>query len=226
MYPEEMDFLVIFYLIYGLFMLVIGVGTYVLQALSFYTISKRRGIQKPWLSWIPVGDVWILGCISDQFRYVAKGQVKNKRKALLILEILLLVVLVVFYACFGTFLMQALVYDDSMMDPSMEVHMLGAAMGMLCAGLIMMGLAIALAVIQYMALYDLYLSCDPKNGVIYLVVGILVSVAMPVLLFMCRNKDLGMPPRKQTLIHESQPCPQPDQEPWQAAQPTKEPWEE
>ncbi len=208
-------FMILFYLIYAGFMMAVGIGIYVLQALSFYTIAKRRGIKKPWLSWIPVGDVWILGCISDQFRYVVKGQVKNKRKALLTLEILLLVVLVVFYVCFGVFLVQALAYDDSMMDYSMQADMLGSAMGMLCAGLVMMGLAVALAVIQYMALYDLYMSCEPKNGVLYLVVGILVSVTMPIFLFLCRKKDLGMPPRKQTLASQPELTAQPPREPWE-----------
>ena len=44
----------------------IGIGAYVLWSLGVYTIAKRRGIRKPWLSWIPVGNLWILGSISDQ----------------------------------------------------------------------------------------------------------------------------------------------------------------
>ena len=78
----------LFYLVYMLFMLTVSVGTYVLQALSLYSIANRRGIRRPWLSWIPVGSTWILGCISDQYQYVVKGKVRNKRKALLVLEII------------------------------------------------------------------------------------------------------------------------------------------
>lgn len=66
---------------------VAGIVAYVLTALGMYSIAKRRGIKNPWLAWIPVADMWVLGCISDQYRHVAKGQVCNKRKSLLILTI-------------------------------------------------------------------------------------------------------------------------------------------
>ena len=52
-----------------------------------YAVAQRRGIEKPWLAWVPVGNAWLMGCISDQYRYVKLGQVKNKRKLLMWLEI-------------------------------------------------------------------------------------------------------------------------------------------
>lgn len=74
------------YLSFGL-----TVAAYVLTALALYTIAKRRGIKRPWLAWIPVADMWLLGCISDQYRYVTKGQVTNRRKTLLTLNIVWMV---------------------------------------------------------------------------------------------------------------------------------------
>ena len=64
-----------------------GIGMYVLTSLGLYTIAKRRAINKAWLAWIPVVNCWLIGCISDQYRYVVKGQVKSKRKSLLALTI-------------------------------------------------------------------------------------------------------------------------------------------
>ena len=66
----------------------IGILAYVFTALSLYTIAQRRGIKNPWMAWVPVLNVWILGCISDQYRYVVKGEVRSRRKVLLILNIL------------------------------------------------------------------------------------------------------------------------------------------
>ena len=57
-----------------------GIAAYILTALAIYRISCRRGLNNPWLAWIPVVNCWILGSISDQYRYVAKGETKNKRK--------------------------------------------------------------------------------------------------------------------------------------------------
>ena len=46
----------------------LAIVSYVLLAWGLFTIAKRRGINKPWLAWIPVVNVWMLGCISDQYR--------------------------------------------------------------------------------------------------------------------------------------------------------------
>lgn len=66
----------------------LALASYALLAWGLYTIAQRRGINKPWLAWIPVANLWILGCVSDQYRQVALGQVKVKRKAILSLSIL------------------------------------------------------------------------------------------------------------------------------------------
>ena len=65
--------------------LVISLLSYVLTALAIYTIAKRRGLNKPWLAWIPVVDVWLLGSLSDQYQYVVRGRNRSKRKSLLVL---------------------------------------------------------------------------------------------------------------------------------------------
>ena len=65
----------------------LSILAYILQALALYTIAKRRGIRKPWLAWIPFGNSWILGSLSDQYHYVTKRTIKNRRKLLLGLEI-------------------------------------------------------------------------------------------------------------------------------------------
>ncbi|MBQ2244499.1 MAG: hypothetical protein II320_01525 [Oscillospiraceae bacterium] len=75
--------------------IVISLVTYVLMAVGLYSVAKRRGIRNPWLAWIPLVNVWVLGCISDQYRYVAKGQNKSKRKVLLTLSIIVEVVSIV-----------------------------------------------------------------------------------------------------------------------------------
>jgi len=48
-----------------------------------------------------------------------------------------------------------------------------------------------------MALYDLYTSMDPANCVVFIVLSILINVTEPFFLFFNRNRDDGMPPRKQ-----------------------------
>ena len=195
---------VTFLLIYLFYFLIIGLvslATYVLTSWGTYSIAKRRGIRNPWLAWIPVGNVWILGCISDQYRYVAKGQVKNKRKALLVLNILLYIALIVFFVLFFVLIFQMIgsEFADAQLPTGSDAYeegMIGSVLGLIFVYLVMFGIAIAVAIIRYMALYDLYASCDPSNKVLYLILNIFVSITLPIFIFICRNKDLGMPPKK------------------------------
>ena len=213
---EGLGGLLIFYVIYILVMLAISVASYVLQSLSFYSIAKRREIKKPWLSWIPVANVWILGSISDQYQYVVKGKTKGKRKSLLVLNILMWVVYITFFISFFTFMTQMTGLEgvaEEMITDEVWAAVASSMVGMLALGVAMIGLGIGVIVIQYMALYDLYTSCDPRNNVMYLVLGIFVSITQPIFLFICRNKDLGMPPRKPE--PSAYIPPQPPVEPWE-----------
>jgi hypothetical protein len=78
----------------------IQIAFYVLTSMALYSMAKRRGINNCWLSWVPMLNVWILGSLSDQYRYVVKGQYRSKRKVLIILEIIA-AVLAVAMLCMG-----------------------------------------------------------------------------------------------------------------------------
>lgn len=209
---EMDDFFLAFYIVYFLVMMGISVAVYVLQSLSIYTIAKRRGIKKPGLAWVPVANVWTLGCISDQYRYVAKGQVRNKRKWMLGLSIAMWVAYVAFFVAFGAVMVGV---AGNALFASDHTELIGGILGMGVTGLAMMGICVAMLVLQYMALYDLYRSCDPNNAVMYLVLSIFVSICQIVFLFLCRNKDLGMPPRKPQPVEPVYMPPQPAAEPWE-----------
>lgn len=180
-----------------------GIATYVLTSLALYTLAQRRGLNRPWLAWIPVVNCWILGSLSDQYRYVVKGEIRSKRKLLLILKILAAVLGVAMsIVCgvmavniFGSFLRGSA-------NPGTIMEMvLGSAAGILGLCLPLATVAIATAVIRYMALYDIYCSMDPANCVLFTVLSILFGITEPFFLFFNRNKDLGMPPRRQEEVY-------------------------
>lgn len=201
-------FAILFYLLYFLVMIGIAVAVYVIKALSLSSIAGRRGIRHPWLAWLPIGEMWILGCISDQYRYVALGQVKNKRKILLVLNILMYAALVGILVLLVNLMVQTIGLTEEMMQDYILTQMLGSAMGMMLLYLVLAGMSIAVTILQYMALYDLYASCEPGNKVLYLVLNIFISITLPIFLLVCRKKDLGMPPRKQP-VEPVQAIPEP-----------------
>lgn len=167
--------------------------SYVLQSLGMYTIAKRRGIHNPWLAWLPLGNMWILGSISDQYQYVAKGRIKNKRKILLGSMIAMYALMIPLYIAYFALMIQGIMVEDYIGDFGTAVPYL--AVIVLCAVLILIVTVFA-CVIQYVALYDLYVSCDPYNAVTYLLLSIFINVTLPFFVFFSRKKDGGMPPRK------------------------------
>lgn len=186
----------------------LGVLVYVLQALALYTIAKRRGIKKPWLAWIPLVNVWILGSVSDQYQYVVKRQVKNKRKALLGLNIAMTVLVTFLVAfiiagLFAGFLMMEPVWNAGTfpIDSDDIQNVASALLVVVLLAIPVWVMAIVYIVFFYKAMYDVFRSCEPKNSTLYLVLSLVGNVvvegAYSIFLMLCKDKDLGMPPRKE-----------------------------
>jgi len=186
-------------LVFYLLILAFSVTMYVLQSLGYYTIAKRRGIHNPWLAWLPIGNMWILGSISDQYQYVAKGKLRNRRKVLMGLMIAIFALMVPVFAGYGA-LIASIISDNAY--ASADIMAGAGVMIALLSYLAMIIVSIVATVFQYIALYDLYASCDSNNAVMYIVLSIFINVTMPFFVFSCRKKDFGMPPRN------PQPAPQ------------------
>ena len=134
------------FLIVLLAALFLGILFYILTAAGMYSIAKRRGILHPWLAWIPVANAWLLGSISDQYQYVVKGKVKNRRSVLLSLSIAAMAISVVL--CFLT-------------GKPVDVYMAAlAGIGGISILLVLTSAVISTiyAVFRYLALFDLYTS--------------------------------------------------------------------
>ena len=192
----------------------LAIIAYVLQALALYTIAKRRKIKKPWLAWVPIADVWILGSISEQYQYVVKGAVKSKRKTLLVLNILMTALCFVmigaliwaflslmFYGLDPTTVMDELeLWAEQPIEMESLIEGMGTLLFLLVWLILLMVFAIWYAVVRWQAIYDVFRSCDPNNSVVYLLVSLfgnfVIEGIYSVFLLICKEKDLGMPPRK------------------------------
>ena len=200
---EELVFTLVPALISGIPSFLFGIATYVLSAFALYTLASRRGIRKAGLSWVPVLNVWILGSLSDQYRYVVKGQIRSKRKILLILNLIRFVFGTVLFGIGIFVVVQAITKIFGGSSNHVILNLItGPVMAALGFGLPLAGLSIASLVFRYMALYDIYTSMDPNNNVLFLVLSIFFSVTEPFFLFFNRNKDCGMPPRKAPPVRE------------------------
>lgn len=190
-------------LVYLLIILAVSLCFYALQALGYYKTAKRRGINHAWLAWMPVGAAWIAGCVSDQYQYVVKGRVCNKRKGMLALSIIALVCCAACYASFISFLWYSM-GPESPEFVNLEFIM-GTGVTMVICGWVTVGVSLALTIMNYIALYDFFVSCEPKNAALFLILSIIFNITMPIFVFACRNKDAGMPPRKEPARSVTEP---------------------
>ena len=207
----------------------LSVTAYVLLSLGLYSIANRRGIKHAWLAWLPIGNVWILGSISDGYQAAVNGRKRAKRKVLLALDILMCIFMTVMIVCLVMVFMNAFhfvfssMYEMGVVDEDMLLddmaflgNILGPMLAALGVALVVFGLSIALIVVEYMAYYDLFASCDPGKKTLFLVLGIVISLlGLPltsVFVFACRNKDLGMP-LCQEQLSQSPVCPESSQQP-------------
>ena len=129
---------------------------------------------------------------------MVRGENKSKRKVLLTLSILTSVLstamIVSAFVAVGKAMFGVI---GGMGEEALLEAILGPLVGVVGLCLPMVGIAIAYVVVYYMALYDLYKSLDPSNCVLFLVLSIVFRVTEPFFLFFNRNKDQGMPPRRQ-----------------------------
>lgn len=179
----------------GLPAMAIGITTYVLTALGLYTMAQNRGIRSAWMAWFPVLDCWILGSLSDQYRYVVKGQIRSRRKVLLSLKIVLAILNAVIVVLAAN-AVASLIFAGGIANQFTMERVLRPSISAVILFAITVVLRIISTVFYYMSLYDIYHSCDPANSTLYLVFSILIQVTRPFFLFLNRNMERGMPPRR------------------------------
>lgn len=174
--------------------LVFQLAQYIFRSLGLYTIARRRGLRRAWLVWIPFGCDWIVGSIVDQYQYLSRGKVSGKRKILLGLRLAV-------FAC-GLVLIGMAIAFVIRSSASGGNMLVAPAIGMVLVFLAMAVTSVVLTVFWHICRYHLYQSCDPKNGVAYMVLGLVFPVLDAVFFFICRNKDDGLPSREETVSKE------------------------
>jgi hypothetical protein len=162
--------------------LLVSVIFWIISSLSLQAIARRRGIRNAWLAWVPIGNQWILGSIADQYQHLIQGKITSRRKILLWLGLANFVVSVIGGILSGV--IGATAQTEEQMMVFSVVNLVSSLGGM--------ALGITVLVFYHMSNYDLYRSCNPKNAVTFLVLGIIFPITQPFFYLSCRKKDLGM----------------------------------
>lgn len=181
------SFAAIFLFVIPIYLVLIAylVITYILQSKAMYAIAQRRGIENPWMAWVPFCNSWMLGAISDQYQQAVWGDVKNRRKSLLIWHIVYTVAISIYMSVCMIFAFAAAEGDEDLAIVLLLFFFL--------AILAFIAVSVIYMIQYYKALFDLFRSSDPGRSMMYLMLSIFVQFPLPFFMYACRNKDDGMP---------------------------------
>lgn len=203
--------------------LVLALICYIFKAVALSTMARKRGIAHSWLAWLPIADQWIIGSLSDQYRYVTRRQVRYQRWILLGLALAGSVIGSIHGQVVGETLGE-IFYSLEYASLTPEAVQLGGLFSALT--LVASLVSIASLVMGQMALYDIYASAMPGKKVVFLVLGLIFPFLQSFFLFACRKQEQGMPPRRGETA-QTEPVPQafPREVVEEPVQDRKEPWD-
>ncbi|WP_066644380.1 hypothetical protein [Christensenella timonensis] len=169
-----------FYFAGGLiaFYIILVAVFYVFSALGLYTMAKRRGLNNPWLAWIPVVYIYVIGKLADT--YAAKHLNKRTNYAVLLLGLIVGVVVL-------AIIMMATLFAG-MLHSYSSSHIYAFLPAYIIFVVLLIAIAIVYAVFYYISLYRIY-NWHSESATVLLVLSILFSVIVPFVLFALRNGD-------------------------------------
>ena len=168
--------------VYGIFFIVVGglcLADYILSALGLMRLARRRGIPNPWLSWIPVANIWLAGSLVDEYD-LRQGKITRWRTALTALMALTLVLIVLYIV---ELLKMAIIADDTYYAEN-----LGLALRALVIAIAMAGASTATKGCTMVCLYKVYESTVPEKALKYFLISLLVPLGQPICLYRCSNQ--------------------------------------
>lgn len=174
---------------------VIAIALHIFQAFALYSISKKRGYDKAWLSFIPIVNAYVLGGIYDNIKMHKRTQISNFSSAVNMAntsvkkscyKIILLVFNVASFLLpiISFWLLYSLIFkvDASTLNGT-------GAIPFTLSVLFLVPILICSAVFNFIALYGIYSDYSPANSVILLILSILFPYITPILLFSIRSNQ-------------------------------------
>ncbi len=199
--------LVVILLIY-LGLIGIVIANYIMNAIGFQTIAKRRGVKYPWMAWIPYANYWLIGSIADEYDQ-RKGLKKRWGKILVGLLIGYGVGFTLYFIAIIVMIIRtALQAVQGFYEPEFTTAMIGSFLFIYVVLIIFMILALILSIVYYICLYKIFESTVPDKSAKYLILSIAVPLALGICLLRCRNKGYSLEDEKSEPVEQAIEAPE------------------
>ena len=186
----------IFFGILLLFTLLLTVLFYVFRSIGLYGMAKSCRLPAPGLAWVPIANLYVIGALAET-GCRTYGKKPLPYRGLLLGGAILNTVcgFAVGILCGALFsrVFFNLTAGNELSDEALAESLLYPLPAFLLIVFLVSALSIALAVLEYMALYQIYKLFAPENAVLYTVLSVLLSCTTPFLLFSLRRRQPGAP---------------------------------
>ena len=170
--------------------LLIGLALYLLESIGVYKMAKSAEIKNPWLAFIPVANGWVFGTIAE--KYKKKNGKKSARfgiilpvlEGIVLIEAIALTIFTVISIKEITGYALDAVNTSSEMAPEQFMSLIPV----IILYFALMAVAIAYAVVFFIALWRVYSSFDKPNATLYIVLSVVFTISVPIILFIIRNR--------------------------------------
>ena len=175
---------------------VIGIAIYLLESISVYKMAKSAEIKNPWLAFIPVANDWVFGTLAE--KYKKKNGTKSARfgiilpvlEGIVLIEAIALTIFTVISIKEITGYALDAVNTSSEMAPEQFMSLIPV----IILYFALMAVAIAYAVVFFIALWRVYSSFDKPNATLYIVLSVVFTISVPIILFIIRNRKREFDP--------------------------------
>lgn len=170
--------------------LLIGLALYLLESIGVYKMAKSAEIKNPWLAFIPVANGWVFGTLAE--KYKKKNGTKSARfgiilpvlEGIVLIEAIALTIFTVISIKEITGYALDAVNTSSEMAPEQFMSLIPV----IILYFALMAVAIAYAVVFFIALWRVYSSFDKSNATLYIVLSVIFTISVPIILFIIRNR--------------------------------------
>ena len=161
---------------------VIGIAIYLLESISVYKMAKSAEIKNPWLVFIPVANDWVFGTLAE--KYKKKNGTKSARFGIIlpVLEGIVFIesIALTIFTVISIKEITGYALDAVNTSAEMAPEQFMSLIPVIILYFALMAVAIAYAVVFFIALWRVYSSFDKSNATLYIVLS--------VILFIIRNR--------------------------------------
>ena len=169
---------------------VIGIAIYLLESISVYKMAKSAQIKNPWLAFIPVANDWVFGTLAE--KYKKKNRTKSARFGIIlpVLEGIVLIeaIALTIFTVISIKEITGYALDAVNTSTEMAPEQFMSLIPVIILYFALMAVAIAYAVVFFIALWRVYSSFDKSNATLYIVLSVIFTISVPIILFIIRNR--------------------------------------